>query len=81
MYLLGSSARFARARAYGIIVRRCSTADILRQIYYNIYHGRYIIADILRHKYTNIDIRNYALAVASASFPAGTREDPPGIPL
>ena len=56
IYILGSSARIARALAYGDILRRYITeiyygryitTDILRQIYY----GKHVMADILRQVY------------------------------
>ena len=50
IYILGSSARFARTG-----LRRYISADVLRQIYYS----RYIMVDILRQIYYDIYIYIY----------------------
>ena len=87
IYIPGSSARFARALAYGIILRRYITAYILRQIYY----GRYITATILRqirygryiayHKNGHIstNVRRQKLSIA-ASESACCNASPQGLP-
>ena len=42
IHILGSGARFARALAYRVALRRHMTADLLRQTYYGRCNGRWI---------------------------------------
>ena len=57
MCILGSNARFARALAGGIRLRRCITADIYNGRYImgnmsrQIYYSRYMTVDILQQIY------------------------------
>ena len=75
IYTLGSSARFARALAYRITLRRYITAYVYiyisRQICYGryptadivrqVYYGRYVMADILQQVYYGRHITAHTL--------------------